>query len=483
MSRSPTVDALSGLSGLSGRQAAQSWTTLVDLHGPDIWRVITSRSRDAHDAEDAYQDFWISLPRAARRYRPGGSDQERSARAWLMRVAYTSAIDHGRRRKSIQASAIAPPHPRIADMDARDHPDHPDQRRSGSGPLTHDLTDDPRSSQADTDDLAEHSQLMARVQAAIGTLPEPYRRPLLLHLVGGLSYDDLAVDLRCTVNHARVKVHRGVKRLREMLGVDGKRLHERTLASMVVPLLAMPLAPPLPPLLPIAFAPPTGSGAALTKVGIGMLVTGTVVAATVVMSALIDRPPQPVAPAPQPAVVQASTTLELDRFDRRQLGLLGFGHRNGPPVLALVPAPAGGGHDTALRVTWSKEHGRWVDASYQPRRAPLPQLTSDLAATATLAVWSDAGSGIHHVGVRFIDARGEIFQWQRPIPQPGASGWRTITIPLDEGMPLHWGNTPDADGVIDFPLAFWGFGIGLDATTPERAGCMLIDEVTLTIRL
>jgi len=64
-------------------------------------------------------------------------------------------------------------------------------RAAGSGPLAEHLTAQPPAGRPDTEEISDRRLLMDRVQVAIGTLPESYRRPLLLHLVAGLSYDDL----------------------------------------------------------------------------------------------------------------------------------------------------------------------------------------------------------------------------------------------------------------------------------------------------
>jgi len=226
MSQSSTVAALRSL---AGEQAQAGWQALVDQHGADVWRLILSRSRDTNEAEDVYQDFWLGLPRSAVSFKPAESaDPERAARAWLMRVAYTTAIDRVRRRRPATVDVKADAKGTAMDFQsatarlvAQDH------IRPG------------------TEDLHDREFLVARVQGALKDLPENYRRPLLLYVVGGLSYEELAADLRCTVNNARVRVHRGLKRLREILGGDA-RLNERALTGLILPvMLAMPPVPAL----------------------------------------------------------------------------------------------------------------------------------------------------------------------------------------------------------------------------------------------
>ncbi len=473
MSQSPTAAALAGLSGPG---AAASWARLVETHGPDIWRMIATRSRDAHETDDAYQDFWMGLPRAALAFRPAGEDPERAARAWLMRVAYTTAIDHGRKRRSIQASAIAPPAPRNADMDASGSP---------SGPLGSDLATTPTSPGTGSEDLAERALLVARVHSAIGVLPEAYRRPVLLHLVGGLSYDDLATDLKCTVNHARVKVHRGLKRLRELLGVDEQRLPDRTLAGLAVPFaLHLPAAP----LLPAAGAlPATGAAARLVHAAkvakaAAMLAVGTAAAGALAAATLATHGEPPAAKAAPTAPPAApGQRVVLDDFERAESGLEGHGYHDKLPGLDLVVAPDAAPSGKALDFSWPADHSVWIDCSYVVRRAPIATLASAADATVGLDLWSADGADVQHIAVRFCDADGQIFEARQPLPEPGRRGWRHVTFPLATLPTWHWGAPPGRDGLIRYPLAFVGFAAQLTTQGRTRAGALVIDDVVLEI--
>jgi RNA polymerase sigma-70 factor (ECF subfamily) len=477
----------SALAGLTGPGADVLWTTLVERHGPDVWRLIASRSHSTHDAEDAYQEFWMHLPRAAHGFRPPPGDDERSSRAWLMRVAYTSAIDHGRRRRPVASLAIAP-------VGRSTAVDDPELSSPGSGPsasaLPGDLADQ-AAHRPGSEEIDERRLLVARVQAAITTLPESYRRPLLLHLVAGLSYDDLAADLRCTVNHARVKVHRGIKRLRALLGVDERRLPERTLAGMMVPLLAMPMAPKLSPFVPPPPAPPPGAlqvGAKLVLKAATFVISAAAIATVLVVGAHAARPaPPPPAAAVQPAPPETIEVMLAD-FSGPLIGMEGHGDKGVLPHLALVEAPAGGGHGSALRIAWGADHQRWVDTSSAPARSPIRALAAPYSGVVTAAVWSDGVGDVEHLGVRFSDATHVIYEYRRPLPERTVSGWQTMTFPLSLLVPAHWGNEPPTAGEHPagertpvFPLTFVGFGIQLSDHVPRRAGTVIIDDVVLTL--
>ncbi len=465
MSALATIDALRSL---GGPQAQAGWQTLVERHGPDVWRLILSRSRDAHEAEDVYQDFWMALPKSAASFRPGGEDQERSARAWLMRVAYTTAIDRVRRRRPVTVDVNADA--KGASMDSQ----------SATARLVAQNQIRPG-----TEDLSDREFLVARVQGALKDLPENYRRPLLLYVVGGLSYEELAADLRCTVNNARVRVHRGLKRLREVLGGDA-RLNERALAGLILPvMLAMPPVPTLTAALSsgtvgVGASVSAGSGAASagTAVGTGIVVGATgVVAAGIGLTVMLASAPEPqvpiVPPAPTPVV------RVLDDFERAAAHIIGHSYVGTPPEISLVPTPAGGGGGTALRFGWTTEHKNWIDCHYRDGdRQLLSGVTATAATVATMQVWAPQGTRLRHLAIRFMDTDGEIFEWRHALPDQGLTGWRTVEFPLDPLTSATWDKRPIANRMVDHPIRLLGYAVDIFHEN-RRDGVVIIDEVRL----
>jgi len=70
------------------------------------------------------------------------------------------------------------------------------------------------------DDTAE--QEAAVILAAVRTLPEPYREPLILRLVEGMTGPEIAARSGLTHGSVRVNLCRGMQLLREKLGDTGK---------------------------------------------------------------------------------------------------------------------------------------------------------------------------------------------------------------------------------------------------------------------
>lgn len=75
------------------------------------------------------------------------------------------------------------------------------------------------------DDMAHHSRYEAeaeatKVLAIIKNLPEAYRETLVLRLVEGMTGPEIATRTGLTPASVRVNLHRGMKLLREKLGME-----------------------------------------------------------------------------------------------------------------------------------------------------------------------------------------------------------------------------------------------------------------------
>lgn len=60
------------------------------------------------------------------------------------------------------------------------------------------------------------------VLAAIRSLPEAYREPLILRLVEGMTGPEIAERTGLTPGSVRVNLHRGMRQLREKLAKGGR---------------------------------------------------------------------------------------------------------------------------------------------------------------------------------------------------------------------------------------------------------------------
>lgn len=135
------------------------------VHGVVLSRVSYGEAADL--VQDAFAIALERLPQLA---------DVAAFPGWLMAIARNRAIDHVRGRKPVdELSEIPVPAPRTAEV--------------------------------------------AQVLAALRELPEAYRETLVLRLVEGLSGPEIAEQTGLSAGSVRVNLHRGMKLLRERLGI------------------------------------------------------------------------------------------------------------------------------------------------------------------------------------------------------------------------------------------------------------------------
>jgi RNA polymerase sigma factor (sigma-70 family) len=144
---------------------------LLDSHSAEIYRFLVVTAGPV-DADDCFQETWISAMRAYPRLRSG-----RNLRAWLFRIAKNKAVDahRARNRRPVPVANV----PESA------------ERANGFE------LDEPE------------------LWAAVRELPPKQRAGVYCRSVLGIPYDELAELLECSQDAARRSVHEGLKRLRE----------------------------------------------------------------------------------------------------------------------------------------------------------------------------------------------------------------------------------------------------------------------------
>jgi RNA polymerase sigma factor (sigma-70 family) len=151
----------------------------LDTHSEDVLRFLVA-SVGRHDADDAFQETFLSALRAYPRLPPGSN-----LRGWVLTIAHRKAIDiHRARRRS--------PVPVAEIYDGARHaapPPTPAGEREGEG---------------------DHWQ---RVRA----LPARQREVLTLRFAADLTHAEIATALGCTEEAARRAAADGLKNLRKEL--------------------------------------------------------------------------------------------------------------------------------------------------------------------------------------------------------------------------------------------------------------------------
>ncbi len=162
----------------AGDQGA--WTELVEATHREVYSLCLRILRDPDDAAEATQDAYLKAWRGLRGFRG-----EAMFTTWLYRVAANAAISKQRRR-------------------ARKW-----QFETGA------TDDDERiAASSDPEHEVEVRLELDQVEAALARLPEHYRSAVVLRDVYGFNIEELAGQLGISETAAKVRVHRGRKKLK-----------------------------------------------------------------------------------------------------------------------------------------------------------------------------------------------------------------------------------------------------------------------------
>jgi RNA polymerase sigma-70 factor (ECF subfamily) len=149
-----------------------------------VYSIALRLSATPADAEDAAQDVFVKAYYALKGY----DHDRRSAlqvRPWLAAITLNVCRNRGRSRGRRPQEALAP------------------GDRAGGGPSP--------------SDVAADRETASELAAALGRLPEPQRRAIVLHHGGALTYAEVAEALRRPEGTVKADVHRGLAALRSIL--------------------------------------------------------------------------------------------------------------------------------------------------------------------------------------------------------------------------------------------------------------------------
>lgn len=166
----------------------EAFGELVKRYQAAVRRVTRAVTGDAHDADDAAQDAFLSALDRLETYDPG-----RPFGPWLMRIASNAAIDLLRRRAVRRADTL-------------------DETISAPGV-----------SPAAAAGMAE---LRERIAAAMAALPERQRIAVTLFDLEGYPHAEIAAILGVPEGTARSDVFHGRRALRKALGMYDPAMEE-----------------------------------------------------------------------------------------------------------------------------------------------------------------------------------------------------------------------------------------------------------------
>ena len=152
---------------------------------PDCFAFALSLTRRGPDAEDLVQDTFLKAHRAFGSFQPGTN-----AKAWLFTILRRLHIDNYR-RKRLRPTPL--PEDELIEMGTPD----------GPGELPEDLPWD--------------SLPTGAVEEAIEAVPDPFRLPVRLRDLDGLSYREIGEILSIPAGTVMSRLHRGREYVREAL--------------------------------------------------------------------------------------------------------------------------------------------------------------------------------------------------------------------------------------------------------------------------
>jgi RNA polymerase sigma-70 factor, ECF subfamily len=172
----------------AGSETAFDWL-VTHYHGP-VYNLILSMLGDGSDAADGTQEVFLKAFRGIRSFRQGSS-----LKTWLYRIAIREALNHKRWFKRHLQKNVS--------IDAEPQEGH-------SSIEIEDLAATP------FEQFAAH-EIQEAVQNALQHVPEVFRSAVILRDLEGLSYEEIAEVLDCSVGTVKSRILRGRRALKDLL--------------------------------------------------------------------------------------------------------------------------------------------------------------------------------------------------------------------------------------------------------------------------
>jgi RNA polymerase sigma-70 factor (ECF subfamily) len=172
---------------LAARSEQTALAELYDRYGRLAYGLAVRVLRDEALAEDAVQEAFLAVWRAAPRFVP----ERGRASTWILTLVHRRAVDLVRREERRRADSLA-------------------------------TVPEPGGVGADEDVVLRLQR--QRVQEALGLLPDPQREALELAYYGGFTQSELAERLGQPLGTIKSRMFAGLTRMRELLGEPGTEM-------------------------------------------------------------------------------------------------------------------------------------------------------------------------------------------------------------------------------------------------------------------
>jgi RNA polymerase sigma-70 factor, ECF subfamily len=172
----------------AGSETAFDWL-VTHYHGP-VYNLILSMLGDTSDAADGAQEVFLKAFRGIRSFRQGSS-----LKTWLYRIAIREALNHKRWFKRHLQKNVS--------IDTEPEEGHNAIEIEDLGPTPF-------------EQFAAH-EIQAAVQDALQHIPDVFRSAVILRDLEGLSYEEIAEVLDCSVGTVKSRILRGRRSLKDLL--------------------------------------------------------------------------------------------------------------------------------------------------------------------------------------------------------------------------------------------------------------------------
>ncbi|HXH66550.1 MAG TPA: sigma-70 family RNA polymerase sigma factor [Candidatus Limnocylindrales bacterium] len=172
----------------AGSETAFDW--LVNHYHAPVYNLILGLLGDTADAADAAQEVFLKAFKGIRSFRQGSS-----LKTWLYRIAIREALNHRRwfkRHNQKNISIDAEPAEGCAAIEIEDLSATPFEQLAAL-------------------------EIQVAVQGALQQVPDVFRSAVILRDIEGLSYEEVAEVLECSVGTVKSRILRGRRALKEIL--------------------------------------------------------------------------------------------------------------------------------------------------------------------------------------------------------------------------------------------------------------------------
>jgi RNA polymerase sigma-70 factor (ECF subfamily) len=181
---------------MATRIVRADFDSVYRAHFADVRRFVFHLVQDVSLADELTQDAFLKALDAW-----GGYRGEAPERVWLLRIARNVCLDHLRSPRSRRRAASSLD---LAEAEGREV-------------TTQSLTGAGREPPLSVEQAALQAEMTDCVQQFVLSLPETLRAALILHDMQGLTNDEIAQVLGCSLEAAKMRLHRAREKLRQMM--------------------------------------------------------------------------------------------------------------------------------------------------------------------------------------------------------------------------------------------------------------------------